>query len=84
MTSAVFVISVGVCFIEGGDYLQLEPRVFSQEKKQCRPETISGASAGVLGLAQKWVRLAPKCDKSGAFSDQISVHLAQGAQCTEI
>ena len=28
-------------------------------------------------ICQKW-------DKSGAFSDQISVHLARGAKCTEI
>ena len=31
---------------------------------------------GMVGLAPKCVRLAPKWDKSGAFSDQISVHLA--------
>ena len=31
--------------------------------------------AGMVGLAPKWVRLVPKGDKSGAFSDQISVHL---------
>ena len=29
--------------------------------------------SGMVGLAPKWVRLAPKWDKSGAFSDQISV-----------
>ena len=28
---------------------------------------------GRVGLTPKWVRLAPKWDKSGAFSDQISV-----------
>ena len=39
---------------------------------------------GMLGLASKWVRSDPKWDKSVAFSDQISVHLARGAKCTEI
>ena len=29
-------------------------------------------------------QLGPKWDKSGSFSDQISVHLARGAKCTEI
>ena len=29
-------------------------------------------------------QIGPKWDKSGAFSDQISVHLARGAKCTEI
>ena len=33
--------------------------------------------AGVVGLAPKWVRLDPKFDKSGTFSDHISVHLAR-------
>ena len=32
---------------------------------------------GMVGLAPKWVRLDPKFDKSGTFSDQISVHLAR-------
>ena len=40
--------------------------------------------AGMVGLAPKWVRLDPKLDKSGTFSDQISVHLAHRAKCTEI
>ena len=31
-------------------------------------------SSGMVGLAQKWVRLDPEWDKSGTFSDQISVH----------
>ena len=31
----------------------------------------------MVGLAQKWVRLEPKLDKSGTFSNQISVHLAR-------
>ena len=30
---------------------------------------------GMVSLAPKWVRLDPKLDKSGTFSDQISVHL---------
>ena len=29
-------------------------------------------------------QIGPKWDKFGAFSDQISVHLARGAKCTEI
>ena len=29
-------------------------------------------------------QIGPKWDKSGAFSDQISVHLAPRAKCTEI
>ena len=29
-------------------------------------------------------QIGPKWDKSGAFSDQISVHLAREAKCTEI
>ena len=33
-------------------------------------------TARMVGLAPKWVRLDPKWDKPGAFSDQISVHLA--------
>ena len=41
-------------------------------------------SAGMVGLAPKWVRLDPKLDKSGTFSDQISGHLAHRAKCTEI
>ena len=39
---------------------------------------------GMVDLAPKWVRLDPKLDKSGTFSDQISVHLAHLAKCTEI
>ena len=35
---------------------------------------------GMVGLAPKWVRLDPKLDKSGTFSDQISVHLAHLAE----
>ena len=31
----------------------------------------------MVGLAPKWVRLAPNGTKSGTFSDQISVHLAR-------
>ena len=38
----------------------------------------------MVGLAPKWVRLDHKLDKSGTFSDQISVHLAHRAKCTEI
>ena len=38
----------------------------------------------MVGLAPKWVKLDPKLDKSGTFSDQISVHLARWAKCTEI
>ena len=34
-----------------------------------------GRYSGIVGLATKWVRLDPKLDKSGAFSDQIPVHL---------
>ena len=33
-------------------------------------------TAGMVGLAPNWVRLDPKLDKSGAFLDQISVHLS--------
>ena len=29
-------------------------------------------------------QIGPEWDKSGAFLDQISVHLARGAKCTEI
>ena len=36
-------------------------------------------TTGVVGLTPNWVILDPKLDKSGAFSDQISVHLARGA-----
>ena len=38
----------------------------------------------MVGLAPKWVRLDHKLDKCGTFSDQISVHLARWAKCTEI
>ena len=38
----------------------------------------------MVGLALKWVRLDPKSNKSWTFSDQISVHLARWAKCTEI
>ena len=34
--------------------------------------------AGMVGLAPKWVRLAPNGTNPGFFSDQISVHLARG------
>ena len=40
--------------------------------------------AGMVGLAPKWARLDPKLDKSGTFSDQISVQLARAPNCTEI
>ena len=36
--------------------------------------------SGMLGLAAKWVRLDPKLDKSGTFSDQIQYILAQCAK----
>ena len=39
--------------------------------------------AGMVGLDPKRVRLDHKLDKSGTFSDQISVHLAHRAKCTE-
>ena len=35
-------------------------------------------------LGSKVGQIGPKWDKSGAFSDQISVHLAPRAKCTEI
>ena len=41
---------------------------------------LTAAEAEMVGLVPKWDRLAPKWDKSGAFADQISVHLAQGRQ----
>ena len=41
-------------------------------------------TAGTVVLAPKWVRLGLKLDKYGTFSDQISVHLAHRAKCTEI
>ena len=40
--------------------------------------------AGMVGLAPKCVRLDPKFEKSETFSDQILVHLAHRAKCTEI
>ena len=40
-------------------------------------QVIFCVQAGMVGLAPKWVRLDPKVDKSGTFSDQISVHLAR-------
>ena len=46
--------------------------------------TKEGNISEMVGLAPKWVRLDPKLDKSGTFSDQISVHLARGAKCTEM
>ena len=42
------------------------------------------SSPGMVGLAPKRVRLDPKVANSGSFSDQISVHLAPCAKCTEI
>ena len=39
---------------------------------------------GVVGLAPKCVRLAPNGTHPGLFSNQISVHLAPRAKCTEI
>ena len=45
---------------------------------------IKRLTARIVGLAPKWVRLDPKLDKSGTFSDQISVHFAHRAKCTEI
>ena len=47
-------------------------------------EQVHVNKAGMVGLAPKWVRLDPKLEKSGTFSDQISVHLAHRAKCTEI
>ena len=35
-------------------------------------------------FGSKVCQIGPKWDKSGAFSDQISVHLATGAKCSEI
>ena len=37
----------------------------------------------MVGLAPKLVRLDPQLDKSGTFSDQISVHLAHRANLTQ-
>ena len=45
-----------------------------------KSDGLSGQPAlctGMVGLAPKWVRLDSKLDKSGTFSDQISVHLAR-------
>ena len=44
--------------------------LFMDHVKRSRPP-------GMVGLAPNWVRLDPKLDKSGTFSDQISVHLAR-------
>ena len=38
---------------------------------------VSMSLAGMVDLAPMWVTLDPKLDKSGTFSDQISVHLAR-------
>ena len=47
-------------------------------KKELADNTEVQLVTGKVGLTPKWVRLNPKLDKSGAFSDQISVNLAQG------
>ena len=44
----------------------------------CEVNTMDGRFGSKVG------QIGPKWDKSGAFSDQISVHLAQGAKYTEI
>ena len=46
----------------------------TDKNAQCRDGRF-GSNVGQIG---------PKSDKSGSFSDQISVHLARGAKCTEI
>ena len=43
---------------------------------------VLGSRDGRFG--SKMGQIGPKWDKSGAFLDQISVHLARGAKCTEI
>ena len=50
----------------------------------CHIWSQSDSDSGMVGLAPKWVRLAPNAPNPGLFSDQISVHLAWGAKCTEI
>ena len=40
-------------------------------------EKVRKLTPWMVGLAPKWVRLHPKLDKYGTFSDQISVHLAR-------
>ena len=40
------------------------------------PDSSFQLNSGMVRLDPKWVRLDTKLDKSGAFSDQISVHLA--------
>ena len=44
----------------------------------------TGFDRVMVGLPPNWVRFDPEFDKSGNFSDQISVHLAHRAKCTEI
>ena len=46
------------------------------KNRRCRVElgllaASDRARVGVVGLAPKWVRLDPKLEKSGTFSDQI-------------
>ena len=40
----------------------------------------SGSRSGMSGLAPKWVKICPKLDISGIFSDQISVHFGSPSQ----
>ena len=64
----------------------------------CLNESVDWGASGTGSFPVLWVcdvrgdgrfgskmgQIGPKWDKSGAFSDQISVHLAPRAKCTEI
>ena len=51
---------------------------------QFREESIKMVDNRDGRFGSKVGQMCPKWDKSGAFSDQISVHLAPRAKCTEI
>ena len=57
-------------------------------KSSIRPNTCISfyyGWAGVIGLTQKEIRFNPKWDKSGTFSNQMSVYfLLAEPECTEI
>ena len=77
-----------IWFLPGRDANIVDPVIFSFLDIMYLPSKLywygCSVRSGMVVLAPKWVRLDPKLDKSGTFSDQISVHLARWAKCSEI
>ena len=72
-----------------GDLLSLDAQVVQlghafEHRLHCNIQGGCYICSEMVGLAPKLVRLDPKLDKSGTFSNQISVHLAIGPQIGQI